>query len=133
MGCSVALRATPLTAGFGYGEGLLIDKFVFEEGIAMSTTLATRWKLLPSSSACRSVCLTPPPSTPSSAMLKALGPQAAGRGDIEDKVYKVHANIMWQPVKQMRMGWEVLWAQKEYTDGSDADAVRASFATYFFF
>jgi hypothetical protein len=64
--------------------------------------------------------------------VEALGPQAVA-DDIEDKVYKVHANIMWQPVKQMRMGWEVLWAQKEYTDGSDADAVRASFATYFFF
>jgi hypothetical protein len=93
--------------------------------------MVIRWKLSPSPSVCRSVCLKPRPSTHSSATLKRSARRLAA--DIEDKVYKVHANIMWQPVKQMRMGWEVLWAQKEYTDGSDADAVRASFATYFFF
>ncbi len=36
----------------------------------------------------------------------------------KDKIYKVHANILWQPVKQMRMGWEVIWAQSEFEDGS---------------
>ena len=69
---------------------------------------------------------------------EALGTQNGviinGVGD-EEKVYKVHANIMWQPVKQMRMGWEVLWAHKEFEagEGADQDGVRASFATWFFF
>jgi hypothetical protein len=36
----------------------------------------------------------------------------------------VHANIMWQPVKQMKLGWEVMWGEINYAgegqcDGSD--------------
>jgi hypothetical protein len=33
-----------------------------------------------------------------------------------DNVYTVHANILWQPVKQMRLGWEVMWGRNEFVD-----------------
>ena len=64
----------------------------------------------------------------------------------------VHANIIWQPVRQMRMGWEIIWAQKKLgkntiticglanaaTPGScgrkrTEDAVRGMFGAWFFF
>jgi hypothetical protein len=121
-----------LTAGFGYGEGLLIDKFVFEEGIAITDNTGDPMEALAFVVGLSFGLSDTTTFNTQFSYVEALGPQAVA-DDIEDKVYKVHANIMWQPVKQMRMGWEVLWAQKEYTDGSDADAVRASFATYFFF
>jgi hypothetical protein len=121
-----------LTAGFGYGEGLLIDKFVFEEGIAITDNTGDPMEALAFVVGLSFGLSDTTTFNTQFSYVEALGPQAVA-DNIEDKVYKVHANIMWQPVKQMRMGWEVLWAQKEYTDGSDADAVRASFATYFFF
>jgi hypothetical protein len=31
-----------------------------------------------------------------------------------DSAVTVHANIIWQPVKQMRLGWEVMWGQINY-------------------
>ncbi len=46
--------------------------------------------------------------------------------DIET-AYKVQANILWQPVKQMRMGWEVIWAETETYEGDSEDGVRATF------
>ena len=51
----------------------------------------------------------------------------------KDKIYKVHANVLWQPVKQMRMGWEVIWARSHFEDGEEEDGVRATFGTWFFF
>jgi hypothetical protein len=32
-------------------------------------------------------------------------------GDDKDKLWKVSANVLWQPVKQMRMGWEVNYGE----------------------
>jgi hypothetical protein len=37
----------------------------------------------------------------------------AEEGWIESAV-TVHANIMWQPVKQMKLGWEVMWGNIDY-------------------
>lgn len=47
----------------------------------------------------------------------------------------VHANILWQPVRQLRLGWEVMWGQKEYYERwrSDRDALSAQFGAWFFF
>jgi hypothetical protein len=58
----------------------------------------------------------------------------------------VHANILWRPVQQMQLGWEVMWGQYDFSGGSfqgDAfcgscvdkkdDAIRAQFAAWFFF
>jgi hypothetical protein len=69
-----------------------------------------------------------------------------------DHVWTVHGNILWQPVKQMRMGWEVMWGKEQFTDhnsgcelqvnpegnhgdvcGDSADAVRLQWGTWFFF
>jgi hypothetical protein len=33
-----------------------------------------------------------------------------------DNVYTVHGNILWQPVKQMRLGWEVMWGRENFID-----------------
>ena len=36
-----------------------------------------------------------------------------------DNVFTVHGNILWQPVKQMRLGWEVMWGQENFADKLD--------------
>jgi hypothetical protein len=61
------------------------------------------------------------------------GAAAAASGDCKDKLYKVTANVMWQPVKQMRMGWEVNWGEYTRFDGTTEDGASALFATWFFF
>jgi len=35
---------------------------------------------------------------------------------IVDNVWTVHGNILWQPVKQMRLGWEVMWGRENFVD-----------------
>jgi len=35
-----------------------------------------------------------------------------GGGITYSHMYTGHANIMWQPVRQMRLGWEIMYAQK---------------------
>lgn len=65
-------------------------------------------------------------------------------GDIEDSVSgltgvfsddynSVRANIIWQPVKQMRWGWEVIYADFDTNRGGNIDTVRAQFGAWFFF
>jgi len=38
-----------------------------------------------------------------------------------DNVVTVHGNILWQPVKQMRLGWEVMWGENQFVDPVHAD------------
>lgn len=53
----------------------------------------------------------------------------------------IHANIQWRPVRQMRLGWEVVYGWKENTTETansagrkrTEDAVRGQFAAWFFF
>jgi opacity protein-like surface antigen len=54
----------------------------------------------------------------------------------------LHANIIWQPVRQMRLGWEVMWGEYRFSGGGDwslretrksDDAIRATFGAWFFF
>src|SRR5262249_27219924 len=33
-----------------------------------------------------------------------------------DNVWTVHGNILWQPVKQMRLGWEAMWGRNDFVD-----------------
>jgi hypothetical protein len=62
-------------------------------------------------------------------------------------VQTLHANILWRPVQQMQLGWEVMWGQYDYkgadffdvvdevevdVDNKD-DAIRAQFGAWFFF
>jgi hypothetical protein len=35
---------------------------------------------------------------------------------VVDNVWTVHGNILWQPVKQMRLGWEVMWGRENFID-----------------
>ncbi len=57
----------------------------------------------------------------------------ANGSNLLDNVTTVHANIMWRPVKQMRLGWEVMWGRNENFTGTSNDAVRSQFAAWFYF
>ncbi len=52
----------------------------------------------------------------------------------------MHANILWRPVQQMQLGWEVMWGQYDIDSDDDFfvgddkdDAIRAQFGAWFFF
>lgn len=53
----------------------------------------------------------------------------------------IHANVLWRPVRQMRLGWEVIYGFKRNTTATAAaagrrrheDAVRGQFGAWFFF
>jgi hypothetical protein len=136
-----------LSAGVGYGKGLLTNKFVFEDGFANinaagdpleaiaftvglsfglteTTTFNTQFgyvnALEEQDTSCAST--NPDGETP-----------AATSGDCKDKLWKVTANIMWQPVKQMRMGWEINYGEYTRYDGTTEDGASAMFGTWFFF
>lgn len=68
------------------------------------------------------------------AYLDALhGPARAG---IQDELHTVHANIIWQPVDQMRMGWEVLYLFADDTSQGLSrrdETVQLQWGTWFFF
>ena len=61
---------------------------------------------------------------------EALENQTAGN-DLESTM-TIHANILWQPVRQMRLGWEVHWGEADYEVGS-VDSAGAQFGAWFFF
>jgi opacity protein-like surface antigen len=57
-------------------------------------------------------------------------------------VQTVHANILWRPVQQMQLGWEVMWGEYDIDSGpgfsgafakKQDDAIRAQFGAWFFF
>jgi hypothetical protein len=63
-------------------------------------------------------------------------------------VHTLHANILWQPVRQMRLGWEVMWGEYQIKGGDrfivvdgeeidrgarSKDTLRAQFGAWFFF
>ncbi len=50
-----------------------------------------------------------------------------------DDVMTIHANILWRPVKQMRLGWEVEWGRNDYYTAASNSQVRAAFGAWFFF
>lgn len=122
-----------LTGGVGYGEGLLTQKFVFEDGFDNVDSAGDPLEAL---AFVVGLSFGLSETTTFNAMfsyVEALGDQ--DDADDKDRLYKVHANILWQPVKQMRMGWEVIWAKSEFVGPAvdSEDGVRASFATWFFF
>ena len=65
---------------------------------------------------------------------------------LADHVWTVHGNMLWQPVKQMRMGWEVMWGKEDFPkengncvirgnggDDCSSDTLRFQMGTWFFF
>ena len=56
-------------------------------------------------------------------------------------VNTIHANIMWRPVRQMRLGWEMVYGWKRNTTATasiagrsrNEDALRGNFGAWFFF
>jgi hypothetical protein len=120
-----------LTAGVGYGEGLLTNKFTFEDGFdnvdengdpleAIAFTVGLSFGLSETTT-----------FNAQFGYINALALQ--NDDDDKDSLYKVTANVMWQPVKQMRMGWEVNWGEYTEVDGTTEDGASAMFATWFFF
>ena len=56
------------------------------------------------------------------------------------EIMSAHANILWRPVQQLRLGWEVMYADRKYLDTDGAapeikktDAWRAQFGAWFYF
>ena len=45
----------------------------------------------------------------------------------------IHANVLWQPVRQMRLGWEVHWGEISRNGLADRDSAGAQFGAWFFF
>jgi hypothetical protein len=61
---------------------------------------------------------------------------AVGYAENEDTAadaFTVHANLIWSPVKQMRMGWEVFYGDNTNAAGNSEDMFGAQFGTWFFF
>jgi hypothetical protein len=54
-------------------------------------------------------------------------------GGAAKRVMTVHANILWRPVSQMQMGWEVMWGEEKFVGGGKKHDVRAQFGTWFYF
>lgn len=50
-----------------------------------------------------------------------------------DWLQTVHANILWQPVRQLKMGVEGMWAERDIEGIGDVDATRVQFGAWFFF
>ncbi|MGB7206024.1 MAG: DcaP family trimeric outer membrane transporter [Anderseniella sp.] len=127
---------TTLTAGFGYGEGLLDQKFMFGllDNGAAGVSVDANNDPLETMAFLVGLSFNLSETTSFNTMFSyAENVDSAPQAAQLEKVYKVHANILWQPVKQMRMGWEVIWAQSEDQAGVEEDGVRATFGTWFFF
>jgi hypothetical protein len=65
---------------------------------------------------------------------------------LAESVWTVHGNLLWQPVKQVRLGWEVMWGKEDFHevnnrcvivgDGGDdcaVDSLRFQMGTWFYF
>ena len=61
------------------------------------------------------------------------GTSGAVGGIATDNYQKVTANILWQPVGQMRLGWEVNWDEYETEAGVEEDGFGVAFGAFFFF
>ena len=48
-------------------------------------------------------------------------------------VTSLHANILWRPVKQMRLGWEIAWGHNDYYAAASQSVIRGQFGAWFFF
>ncbi len=56
-----------------------------------------------------------------------------GGAGAENTAMTVHANILWKPVSQMQMGWEVMWGEEKFVGGGKRHDLRAQFGTWFYF
>ena len=127
-----------LTAGVGYGEGLLTNKFVFEDGYSNIDAGGDPLEALAfvvglSFGLSETTTFNAQFSYADALEAQGAGCDFAGGAACKDTLYKVSANVLWQPVKQMRMGWEVNWGEFDREDGTSEDGVSALFATWFFF
>ena len=65
---------------------------------------------------------------------------------LPENVWTVHGNLLWQPAKQMRLGWEVMWGREDFRQennrcvmvgagGEDCavDSLRFQMGSWFYF
>jgi hypothetical protein len=65
---------------------------------------------------------------------------------LPENVWTAHGNLLWQPVKQMRLGWEVMWGREDFrkennrcvmvgAGGDDCaeDSLRFQMGSWFYF
>ena len=120
-----------LTAGVGYGEGLLSQKFIFEDGFNAVDAGGDPLEVIAFVVGLSFGLSETTTFNTQFSYVNALAEQADG--DDKDKLWKVSANVLWQPVKQMRMGWEVNYGEFTRVDGTSDDGASAMFGTWFFF
>jgi hypothetical protein len=77
------------------------------------------------------------PASPDVTLNAAYGYLKFARSDTfqnqTNVIQTLHANVMWRPVSQMQLGWEVMWARRDIKQSADADAVRGQFGAWYFF
>ena len=68
-------------------------------------------------------------------VITAKGTSCAGlrSGACVTDVMTIHANVLWRPVKQMRLGWKVEWGRNDYYAAKSNNHVRGAFGAWFFF
>jgi len=54
-------------------------------------------------------------------------------GALTRNVHSIHANVLWRPVQQMRLGWEVRWGKEKQANNASNDVLGAAFGAWFFF
>ncbi|WP_137388087.1 porin [Rhodoligotrophos defluvii] len=75
-----------------------------------------------------------------------LGGDDPADGTFTSETKSLHANFIWEPIEQIRLGWEVMWAQRKYWAAGDplidppppprhlkASDLRGQFGAWFFF
>ncbi len=132
-----------ITVGAHYGEGLVM-KYLAQQNFAPNFAVPPggfNWKWLNSSGdpleAWGIVAGVSMPVTDTTTFNAAWGMSDLLDTPLtgnNDKSMTVHANLLWQPVSQMRLGVEGRWGRAEYNDGTpDQDAFGAQFGAWFFF
>lgn len=65
----------------------------------------------------------------------ALG-DVSGLDDPATSAVAAQANVYWQPLNQMRLGWQVMWGEKTYDDGASdrsPEELRTQIGAWFMF
>jgi hypothetical protein len=66
---------------------------------------------------------------------QALG-DTAGLADPATSAITAQANLYWQPMSEMRLGWQVMWGEKTYDEASrdrSPEELRTQFGAWFHF
>lgn len=76
---------------------------------------------------------------PDGKQVKKLVDSGVATGTMTRQTMSVHGNIIWRPVNELQLGWEVIYGQRTYNNMSNqgnhhtGDNIRAQFGAWFFF